>query len=99
VDQPPLPVDWNMEESYPERVRPATLVTAMIFGERVRELRKGKNLTLRALAGKVGVNSTYLSKNENGKLDFGEYPGERLVLNLAQVFGEKEEDLMLLAEK
>jgi hypothetical protein len=44
----------------------------MTLGERVRELRKAKGLTLRALAEKVQVNFTYLSKIENAKLDFGE---------------------------
>jgi transcriptional regulator with XRE-family HTH domain len=47
----------------------------MTFGERVRELRKAKNLTLRGLAGQVGVDFTYLSKIECCKLDFGDYPG------------------------
>lgn len=71
----------------------------MTFGEKVRELRKGKGLTLRALAGKVGVNFTYLSKVENGKLDFGNYPGEGLIVKLATALEAAEEELMLLAEK
>jgi HTH-type transcriptional regulator, competence development regulator len=71
----------------------------MTFGERVRELRKASGLTLRALAGKVGVDFTYLSKIENMKLDFGDYPGEGLIRKLAQVLQAEEEELMLLAEK
>jgi transcriptional regulator with XRE-family HTH domain len=51
----------------------------MTFGERIRELRKASGLTLRALPGKVGVNFTYLSKIENGKLDFGDYLGLALL--------------------
>jgi len=39
----------------------------MTFGERIRELRKAKNLTLRDVAKKVKVNFTYISKIENGK--------------------------------
>ena len=39
----------------------------MNFGEKIRELRKAKNLTLRELAVKVKVNFTYLSKIENQK--------------------------------
>jgi transcriptional regulator with XRE-family HTH domain len=71
----------------------------MTFGERVRELRREKKLTLRALAGKVGVNFTYLSKVENSKLDFGDYPGEGLIVKLAKALGADETDLLLLAEK
>jgi transcriptional regulator with XRE-family HTH domain len=71
----------------------------MTFGERVRELRQDKKLTLRALAGLVGVNFTYLSKIENGKLDFGDYPGEGLIVKLAKALGADEEELLLLAEK
>jgi transcriptional regulator with XRE-family HTH domain len=40
----------------------------MIFGERIRELRRRKDLTLRGLAAKVGFGFTYISKIENGKL-------------------------------
>jgi HTH-type transcriptional regulator, competence development regulator len=71
----------------------------MTFGERVRELRKAKNLTLRDLAAKVKVNFTYLSKIENHKLDFGDYPGEGLIRKLAKVLGADEDELLLLAEK
>ena len=71
----------------------------MTFGERVRELRKGKNLTLRDLAAKVKVNFTYVSKIENQKLSFGEYPSEDLIRKLAKVLGAEEDELLLLAEK
>jgi HTH-type transcriptional regulator, competence development regulator len=71
----------------------------MTFGERVRELRKGKNLTLRELAVKVKVNFTYLSKIENQKLSFGEYPSEDLIRKLAKVLGAEEDELLLLAQK
>jgi len=36
----------------------------MTFGERIRELRKAKNLTLRDVANRVKVNFTYISKIE-----------------------------------
>src|SRR3954470_10052038 len=71
----------------------------MIFGQRVRELRQGKRLTLRALAKKVQVNFTYLSKIENHKLNFGDYPGEGLIRKLAKVLKADEDELLLLAEK
>src|ERR1700737_4005003 len=71
----------------------------MTFGEKVRELRKGKNLTLRELAVKVKVNFTYLSKIENQKLSFGEYPSEDLIRKLAKVLDGDVDELLLLAQK
>ncbi len=71
----------------------------MTFGERVRELRKAKDLTLRELAAKLKVNFTYLSKIENQKLSFGEYPSEDLIRKLAKVLGAEEDELLLLAQK
>lgn len=56
----------------------------MRFGERVRELRKAKGLSQRALGVKVGVSFTYVSKIENEKLDFGDYPSEELIGKLAK---------------
>lgn len=69
------------------------------FGERIRELRKAKNLTLRDVAAKVKVSFTYVSKIENHKLDFGEYPSEELIRKLAKVLGGDVDELLLLAEK
>jgi HTH-type transcriptional regulator, competence development regulator len=71
----------------------------MIFGERVRELRKAKNLTLRDVAAKVDINFTYLSKIENGKLDFTDFPSEKLIRKLAKVLDGDVDELLLLAEK
>src|SRR5262245_35558866 len=73
--------------------------TTMTFAERVRELRNGRNLTLRDLASKLGINFTYLSKIENGKLDFSEYPSEKLIRKLARELGGDVDELLLLAEK
>jgi transcriptional regulator with XRE-family HTH domain len=71
----------------------------MTFGERVRELRKAKNLTLRDVAAKVDINFTYLSKIENGKLDFSDFPSEKLIRKLAKVLDGDVDELLLLAEK
>src|SRR5436305_11661533 len=71
----------------------------MIFGERVRQLRKARNLTLRDLAAKVKVNFTYLSKIENQKLSFGEYPSEDLIRKLAKALDGDVDELLLLAQK
>jgi len=71
----------------------------MTFGERIRELRKAKNLTLRDVAKKAKVNFTYISKIENHKLDFGEYPSEDLIRKLAKILDADEDELLLLAKK
>jgi transcriptional regulator with XRE-family HTH domain len=71
----------------------------MTFGERIRELRQVKNLTLRDLAKKVRVTFTYLSKIENQKLSFREYPSDDLIVKLACVLDADADELLLLAEK
>ena len=68
------------------------------FGQRVRELRTAKELSLRALAPMVGVGFTYLSKVENGKLDYGDYPSEALIRKLAAALGAELDELLLQAE-
>ncbi len=71
----------------------------MGFGEKIRELRKAKGMTLREVAPLVGVGFHYLSKVENEKLDFGQFPGESLIKKLAEVLGGDESELLLLAQK
>jgi transcriptional regulator with XRE-family HTH domain len=71
----------------------------MSFGERIRDLRKTKNLSQRDLADKVGVSFTYISKIENEKLDFGDYPSEDLIRKLAKSLVADADELLLLAEK
>lgn len=46
----------------------------MGFGEKIRDLRKSRNLTQRELGDLVGVTFAYISKVENERLDFGDYP-------------------------
>lgn len=71
----------------------------MTFGERVRAARKAKALDLRSLAGRLGVHFTYLSKVENDRLDFGDGPGEQLILKLAEALDADADELMLLAHR
>lgn len=71
----------------------------MKFGERVRELRHAKEWSLRDLAAKVGVGFTYLSRVENGRLNFGDYPSDALIHRLADALDANEEELVLLAER
>jgi transcriptional regulator with XRE-family HTH domain len=69
------------------------------FGRRVRELRTAKRFNQRALAARVGVSFTYVSRIENETLDFGPYPSEELILKLAAALEADPEELLLLAKK
>lgn len=71
----------------------------MRFGERVRDLRTSKGLSQRALGQMIGVSFTYVSKIENEKIDFDDYPSEDLILKLANVLEVDEDDMLILAEK
>ncbi len=71
----------------------------MTFGDKIRELRKAKNLSQRDLAAKVKVNFTYISKIENERLDFGDYPSDELIRKLAKALGADADELLILAKK
>jgi HTH-type transcriptional regulator, competence development regulator len=73
--------------------------TTMKFGQKVRSLRQAMGLSQRALAPRLGINFTYLSKIENERLDCGDYPSEGLICKLAHALGANEDELLLLAEK
>jgi transcriptional regulator with XRE-family HTH domain len=67
------------------------------FGERLRELRRDRGLTLRALAEAVGVDFTYLSKIENEKA--GYLPGADTIRALAEALEADPLELLELANK
>jgi HTH-type transcriptional regulator, competence development regulator len=69
------------------------------FGQRLRDLRKAKGLSQRALADIVQINFTYLSKIENEKLDFAQFPSEDLIRKLAAALDADLDELLLLAQK
>ena len=69
----------------------------MEFGQRLRQLRQGRGLTLRQLAEAVGVDFTYLSKIENGKA--GYLPGAETIRLLARVLEADALELLQLADK
>lgn len=71
----------------------------MRFGPKIRELRKAQNFSLRALAEAVGVSFTYISKIENEKLDFGDYPSEDMIAKLALALEADTDELLILAKK
>ena len=70
----------------------------MKFGQRRRALRR-KGPSQRALVAKLSVNFTYLSKIENERLDFGDYPSEELICKLARALDVDEDELLMLAKK
>lgn len=69
------------------------------FGQTLRDLRKAKGLSQRALAEIVDINFTYLSKIENEKLDFAQFPSEPLIRALAEALHADLDQLLLLAQK
>lgn len=68
----------------------------MTFGIKIRELRKTKQLSLRELAGSVGIDFTYLSKIENDRLP---PPAEDTIRKIALVLDSDADELLLLANK
>ena len=58
----------------------------MPFPDRLRELRRAARLSQRALAEEVGVDFTYLSKIENGRV---EPPSEGVLLRIAKELAGK----------
>lgn len=65
----------------------------MTFGAFVKEKRGGKNLSLRKVASRIGVDPAYLSRVEGGKVR----PSEHLVAQLAPILGCSTDDLALMA--
>lgn len=71
----------------------------MQFGERVRSLRLERKLTQRDLAERLGVSVSYISKVENERLHFGDYPSEKFVHKLAAELDADEDELLLLSDR
>lgn len=69
----------------------------MNFGETIKELRKQREMTQRQLADELGVNFTYISKIESGKLEVP--PSEQLIRKLAKILKADAEHLLDLAGK
>src|SRR4029077_21139299 len=81
------------------RQAPARSEPVVTFGMRVRQLRHAKEWSLRDLAEKVGVGFTYLSRVENERLNFGDYPSDALIHRLADALEADEEELLILAKR
>ena len=65
------------------------------FGERIRELRKASGLTQREFAEQLGIDFTYVSKIENGRIDVP--PSEQLITRMADLLGVDANELLVLA--
>ena len=61
----------------------------MALGDRIRELRDKKDLSLRELAKKLGCSAPFLSDIELGR----RYPSDKLLAGMARVLGATVEDL------
>ncbi len=68
----------------------------MTFGERLRELRLGNKVNQRDLASRVGIDFTYLSKLENGRMP---PPATATIARLSNALSADTDELMLLARK
>ena len=68
-------------------------VSCMRFGEQIRQERHRRSLSLRALAERLDVNASYLSRVEAGKVA----PSEQLIGRLAKTLSYEQDELLLLA--
>ena len=68
----------------------------MSFGQRLKQLRLERRLNQRELAARVGIDFTYLSKLENGRM---EPPAEETICRLAASLEVEPTELLLLAQK
>ena len=71
-------------------------MTVEEFGRHLRDLRKRAGLSQRELAQRAGIDFTYLSKIENGRVD---PPGEQTMRALAAALGADAETLLARARK
>ena len=67
------------------------------FGEKIKRLRKARRITQLALAEKIGVDFTYVSKFENDRTV--RPPAEATIRKIAEVLETDAEELILLAKK
>jgi len=70
----------------------------MTLGQKIRELRKRANLTLRELQDKVHTDFTYLSKIENDKTD-NRPPSEDLIRRIAKALKADGDELVSLLDR
>lgn len=71
----------------------------MKFGIKIRATRIERGMTQQELARRMNVSVSYISKVENERLHFGDYPSEKFINRLATELGTDEDDLLMLADK
>lgn len=71
----------------------------MNFGTKVRATRIQCGMTQQELAKRISVSVSYISKVENERLHFGDYPSEKFILRLASELHTDENVLLMLADK
>lgn len=71
----------------------------MKFGTKVRDTRIQRGMTQQELAKRMKVSVSYISKVENERLHFGDYPSEKFIHKLADELEADEDELLLLADK
>jgi transcriptional regulator with XRE-family HTH domain len=71
----------------------------MTFGKMIREIRHGKEWSLRDLAAKVNVGFPYLSRVENEQLNFGDYPSDALTHRFADALEVDAQELQIMAKR
>ncbi len=71
----------------------------MKFGTKVRATRIQLGMTQQELAKRMSVSVSYISKVENERLHFGDYPSEKFIHKLADELEADEDELLLLADK
>ena len=71
----------------------------MQFGARVKQLRELREWTQKKLADRLEVSVSYISKVENERLHFGDYPSAKFIHKLAEELKADEDELLLLADK
>lgn len=67
----------------------------MTFGEKLRVLRKSKDLTLKEISSRLGIDKSYISQLEHSK----GRPSEKFLKKLSKLFGIDESELAILARK
>lgn len=67
------------------------------FGTTIKNLRRERRITQRDLADRVGVDFTYISKIENGRVE--NPPSEKTIIEIAKVLEADADELILLAKK
>lgn len=99
TDRPHPDLDAPLSKAEADEVRRVMnegVTRARTFGQRLRELRRGRGITLREAAEKIGRDFTYLSKIENDRCL---PPSAEVIVALADLLDGDAEELAILGDK